>query len=209
MGILTMEITLRSSSSRNMLDWIDTDQPFSDRLNTLEEEKYSFEAHIEVYKETTLIGEIYGIVFDEETIENEGEDLVDVADMIDGDVEGAMEYLVSSDVFNKEIEGDLVFAPPFDCYIQNYFLYSKDENENNIIAEYLFKNLNNIFLHCYGTHIRCFVTYPAPQHKDEKGNWVSTPDEDESIRNQMIEFHKKMGYTPLGDSGYFAVNCME
>jgi hypothetical protein len=203
-----MEITIRSSSSRNILDWIDTDELFSDRLNTLEEEKYSFEAHIEVYNETTLIGEIFGIVFDEEKIENDGEDLVDVADMIDGDVEGAMEYLVSSDIYKKEIEGDLVFDPLFDCYIQNCFLYSKDENENRIIAEYLYKSLNNIFLYCYGTHIHCFVTYPSPQHKDEKGNWVSTPDEDESIKNQMIEFHKEMGYTPLGDSGYFAVNCI-
>lgn len=204
-----MKITIRSSSSRNILDWIDTDESFSDGLNMLEEERYSFDAHIVVYKETTLIGEIYGIVFDEETIENEGEDLVDVADMIDGDVEGAMEYLVSSDIFNKEIEGELALAPLFDCYIQNYFLYSKDENENRIIAEYLFKNLSDIFLYCYGTHIRCFVTYPAPQQKDEKGNWVSTPDEDGDISKKMIGFHKKMGYTPLGESGYFAVNCME
>ena len=202
-----MEITIKSSSSRNLLDWIDTDEPFSDGLNMLEEEKYSFEARIKVYKEKTLIGEIYGIVFDEETTEKEGEDLEDVADMIDGDVEGAMAYLVRSNIYKKEIDGDLVFAPLFDCYIQNYFLYSKDENENKIIVEYLFKNLSDIFLYCFGTHMRCFVTYPAPQHIDN-GHVVDTLDKDGTIKEKMIEFHKKMGYTPLGESGYFAINCI-
>jgi hypothetical protein len=204
-----MEITIKTSSSRNKLEWIDTDESFSDGLNKLEEEKYSFEARIEVYKETNLIGEIYGIVFDEEAIENEGEDLEDVADMIDGDVEGAMGYLVRSDIYKKEIDGELALAPLFDCYIQNYFLYSKDENENRIVSEYLFKNLNDIFLHCYGTHIRCFVTYPAPQHIDDCGHVVDTPDKDGTIKETMIEFHKKMGYTPLGKSGYFGVTCVK
>lgn len=138
MGIITMEITIRSSSSRDVFECIDTDESFSDELNTLEEEKYSFEARIKVYKGTTLIGEIYGIVFDEETIENYGEDLEDVADMIDSYVEGAMACLVGSDIYKKELDGDFVVTPLFDCYIQNYFLYSKDENENRIIAEYLF-----------------------------------------------------------------------
>ena len=204
-----MEIIIKSSSSRNTLDWMDTDETFSDGLKMLEEERYSFEACIQAYKETTLIGEIYGIVFDEETIENEGEDLVDVADMIDGDVEGAMEHLVSSEIFNREIEGELSLAPLFDCYIQNYFLYSKDDSENRMIAEYLFKNLNDIFLYCFGTHIRCFVTYPAPQNIDDCGQVVDTPDEDGTVREKMIEFHKGMGYTPLGESGYYAVNCMK
>ena len=208
-GIPAMELTIISTSSRNIIEAVDIDRPFSDELSLQEEERYSFNAHIKIYKGKTLMGEIYGIVFDEETIENEGEDLQDVADMIDGDVEGAMAHLIKSDIFSKEINGDLIFTPPFDCYIQNYFLYSKDETENEKIAEYLFKNLYDLFLYCYGTHIRCFVTYPAPQHKDEKGNWVSTPDEDESIKNKMIKFHKKMGYSPLGDSGYFAINCVE
>ena len=204
-----MEIEIRSSSSRDILEWINTDEPFFEWLDMLEEDKYSFEVRIEVYNETVLVADLYGIVFDEETIENEGEDLEDVADMIDGDVEGAMAYLVNSDMYNREIDGELVQAPLFDCYIQNYFLYSKDENENKMIAEYLFKNLSDIFLYCFGTHIRCFVTYPAPQNIDDCGQVVDTPDEDGTIREKMIEFHKGMGYTPLGESGYFAVNCLE
>ena len=204
-----MEIKIKSSSSRDILEWINTDETFNDGLNMSDEEKYSFEARIQVYKGTTLIGEIFGIVFDEETIENDGEDLIDVADMIDGDVEGAMGYLVRSDIYKEEIGEDLAFAPLFDCYIQNYFLYSKNEDENRIIAEYLFKNLNDIFLYCYGTHIRCFVTYPAPQHIDDRGQVVDTQDKDGTIREKMIEFHKKMGFTQLGESGFFAINCME
>jgi len=213
MDIITMEITIQTSSTRDILDWTNTDEPFFEGLDMIEETRYSFEVRIEIHKGKILVGDFYGLVFDEETIKSAGEDLVAAANKIDVDIEGpevkdAIKYLVNSEIFKKGIDGDLLLPPLFDCYVQNFFLHSKDENEKRIIAEYLFKNLSDIFLYFFHIQIRCFVTYPVPQHL-EYGQVVDTPDEVGTIKAKMIEFHKKMGYTPLGESGYFAVNCTE
>ncbi len=208
-----MEIALQYSTTRNM-EWASTETTFFEGLDMILETRFSFGARIEVYKGSTLVGDFYSLVFDEDTIESAGEDLVSAANMIDVDVEGpevkdAIKYLVRSDIFKQEIYDCFLSAPLFDCYIQNLFFYTKDENENRIIAEYLFKNLSDIFLYFFNIRIRCFVSYPAPRHINYYGQEVDTPDKDGAIRKKMIEFHKKMGYTQLEETGFFAINCFE
>ena len=117
-----------------------------------------------------------------------------------------MANLTASKVFKQELDENLAFVPLYDCYIQNYFITPKFENSG--IETYLFKNLYDIFLYCFNTHIRCFVACPAPQHEEKDGSWVDIPDADGSIKNSLIEFHKQMGYKALGKSGFYAVNCM-
>lgn len=201
-----MEYTIKAHSSREQLTLSPSDEPIPEQLKMYEEEKYTFRVCIKLYVNSRLAVSLYGIVFDEETIENDGEDLDDVADMIDGDVQAAIAYLIGSPIFDKELDENLAFDPPYDCYIQNYFISPKFQGSG--IEEYLFKNLYDIFFYCFNTHIRCFVTYPKPQGEDRNGDWFDIPDEDGKIRTKMIQFHEKMGYKPIKNTGFYAINCM-
>jgi hypothetical protein len=83
-----MILKIEVSSSRDEIEWIDTNEPFSKRIDEMEE--YSFRAFVSIFEEDTLVAEVYGVVFDEEKILNEGQDIVDIADMYDVDTVEAM-----------------------------------------------------------------------------------------------------------------------
>ena len=58
-----MKLKIKVSSSKDENDWIDTNEPFSVCIGEMEE--YSFRAFLSVYKERTLVAEVYGLVFDD------------------------------------------------------------------------------------------------------------------------------------------------
>lgn len=199
-----MKLKIKVSSSRNEIEWIDINEPFSQCIDEMEE--YSFRAFLSIFEEDTLVAEVYGVVFDEEKIINEGQDIVDIADMYDGDTEGAISTLIKSKIYKQELDENLIFTSPYSCYIEK--VYVNPEYRGKGIGKYIFNNLYDIFLHCLNIHIRCFIIYPKPQQPDDEGNWENSPDEDGSMKKLMIDVIKKSGYREIGKSGYFAINCM-
>lgn len=199
-----MKLEIKVSSSRSRMEWLDINEPFSQCIDEMEE--YSFRAFISVYKNRTLVAEAHGILFDEDKILNEHQNIVNIADMFDGDSEGAMAALIKSKIYKQELDEDLIFVPPYVCYLER--VYVNPEHRVNGIGKYIFRNLYEIFLHCLNIHTRCFVIYPKPQRPDEHGNWGNYPDEDGSMKKLMINVIKKAGYKQIGKSGYYAINCM-
>lgn len=197
-----MILKIEVSSSRDEIEWIDTNEPFSQCIDEMEQ--YSFRAFVSIFEEDNLVAEVSGIVFDEQKILNEGQDIVDIADMYDSDTFGAISTLIESKIYKQELDENLIFTPPYSCYIEK--VYVEPEYRRKGIAKYIFNNLYEIFLHCLNIHIRCFVIYPNPQQPNEKGIWENLSDED--MKKLMINVIKKSGYRRIGKSGYFAINCM-
>lgn len=179
-------------------------EPFSQWIDEMEQ--YSFRVLLRVYIKGTIVAEVRGHVFDEDKIMNERQNIVYIADMFDGDVQGAMYALIKSKIYKQKVDEDLVFVPPYICYIERVYINPKYRKKG--ISKYIFNNLYDIFLHCLNIHTRCFVIYPKPQQPGEKGSWVDSPDEDGSMKKLMIDVIKKSGYRQIGKSGYFAINCM-
>lgn len=197
-----MILKIEVSSSRDEIEWIDTNEPFSQCIDEMEQ--YSFRAFVSIFEEDNLVAEVSGIVFDEQKILNEGQDIVDIADMYDSDTFGAISTLIESKIYKQELDENLIFTPPYSCYVEK--VYVEPEYRRKGIAKYIFNNLYEIFLHCLNIHIRCFVIYPNPQQPNEKGIWENLSDED--MKKLMINVIKKSGYRRIGKSGYFAINCM-
>lgn len=197
-----MILKIEVSSSRDEIEWIDTNEPFSKCIDEMEE--YSFRAFVSIFEEDTLVAEVYGVVFDEEKILNKGQDIVDIADMYDVDTVEAMSNLTKSKIYKQELDENLIFTSPYSCYIEK--VYVKPGYRRKGIGKYIFNNLYGIFLHCLNINIRCFVIYPKPQQPNEKGIWENLSDE--GMKKLMINVIKNSGYRRIGRSGYFAINCM-
>ena len=151
------------------------------------------------------IATVSGIFFDEYKILNEGEDIVELADIIDVDVYRAMLDLSKSKLHNQDLDENKAWLPLFSCYIERIYIYPKFRSRG--LGRYIFENLEQIFLHCFNTYIHSFVIYPKPQQPDEKNGWINSPDADGSILKRMIDILKKTGYKKIGKSRFYAINC--
>jgi len=196
---------LKAFSSRHSMSIYDIDEPFAEIID--EDEIYSFIGGFDFHDEDTeeIIATVRGIFFDEDKILNEDEDIVALADALDGDVMGAMSVLTKSKIHNQELNDEKAMLPLFSCYIQRIYVYPKFRGSG--FARYIFENLEAICLHSFNTPIHSFVIYPKPQQPDVNENWDNMPDKDDMILKRMIGVLKKAGYKQIGKSGYYALNC--
>ena len=198
-------IILEAFSSRHSVSIYNTDEPFSEITD--EDEIYSFFGGFDLHNERTkeIIAVVDGIFFDEDKILNDGEDVVDVADALDGDATGAMFALSKSRIHNQALNFEKAMLPLFSCYIRRVYVYPKFRGSG--IARYIFENIEAICLHSFNTHIHSFVIYPKPQQPNVEGNWENMPDEDGVMLKRMVSVLKKAGYKKIGKFGYYALNC--
>jgi len=204
---------LKAFSSRHYTPIFDVNEPFVSEID--EQDEYMFSGGFDLYKENEdienyddaerIIATVRGIFFDEDKILDDDQDIVDLADMLDGDVYTAMYALSKSKLYNQDPNEDKIFLPLFSCYVQRVYVYP--EFRQSGIAQYIFTNMEQIFLHCFNTNIHSFVIYPKPQQPDPQGNWINSSDDKGVMLNCMVKVIKSFGFSPLGSSGYFAKNC--
>jgi len=196
---------LKAFSSRHHTLLFDMDREFVEAVD--EQEEFSFIAGFNLFDEENekAVATVCGIFFDEAKILNEGEDIVELADMLDVDVYGAMDALSSSKIYNQEKSPDKEWMSLFSCYLQRVYVYP--EYRNTGIARYIFENMEQVFTHCFNTPINSFVIFPKPQQPDVNDNWDNSVDTDGSMLKRMLQVIKKDGYKQIGKTGYYAKNC--
>lgn len=172
-----------------------------------EQEEYMFIGGFTLQSEDTdeVIATVNGGFFDEDKILNESQDIVDLADMLDGDVHGAIANLIESKIHDQEMNDEKAMLSLFSCYIQRIYVHPKYRGTG--VARYVFTNLEQIFLHCFNTPIHSFVIYPKPQQPDENDCWDDSLDEGGVMLKRMVYLLKKDGYKQIGRTGYYAKNC--
>lgn len=198
-------MVLDAFSSRHYVAIPCIDEEFRCAVN--EEQMYSFYAGFSLKDDNNgeIIALVNGTFFDEDRIMNEGESLVNVADMINGDIYGAISSLVDDELFTQGLNENKAMLPLFSCYIERVYIYPNYRNRG--IASFVFNNLEQIFWHSFNTPIHCFVIYPKPQQPVSEHEWIDYPDDDGEMLKQMINVISKVGYQKLGDTGYYAINC--
>jgi GNAT superfamily N-acetyltransferase len=215
-----LEYRIKSSTSRSRVDFLAMAEPFSDSVNDME--RYSFFVSVEIYAFETddnfefspddgvLAATLEGIIFDENKIIDEEQDMTDIADMFDSDTEGAIYNLVNSEQYKRDIGADFLFTSLYSCYISK--LYVEPDSRKKGIASYILDNLYDIFLHSFNTPIRCFVTFPDPQVYLRESNDIvareNAPDESEEMKKILISIIEKVGFKNINHTGFYAVNCM-
>jgi hypothetical protein len=215
-------MVLKAFCSRHYMTIFDSSRPFISEVD--EEEEYMFTAGFNLhhtnsddkdfdddinddadYEPGEVMATVYCTFFDEDKILNDNVDIVVQADMISSDLQGAIYTLTKSRTYKKMIDEDKIFLPLFTCYIDKFYIYPKYRKSG--IARYIWDNIENILLHCFNTHIHCFVIIPKPQQPDDEGNWDNSIDENGEMLKRMIKVIKKAGFKQLGKSEYYALNC--
>ena len=127
---------LKAFSSRHYVSINDIEKTFTEIID--EEEVYNFVGGFDFHDEETdeIIATVKGIFFDEDKIVNEGENISILADMLDGDVEGAMSTLSNSKIHNQVLDDEKAMLPLFSCYIQRIYIYPKYRRSG--IARYIY-----------------------------------------------------------------------
>lgn len=201
-------IWIDSHTSRNSALIFDLNMPFGYQMD--ESDEYSFQGNFDfVLKEEKChsgieLATVSGIFFDENKILNEGQDVVDIADMFTSDTYEAIDVLMRSELFQREIDEDKSMTPLFNCYIERVFI--NPEYRNKGLGNYIFNNLDQIFLHCFNTLIRCFVILPAPQILIG-GQWRDADDKDSEMLKVMINTLVKSNFEQLENPKYYGKNC--
>lgn len=198
-------MVLKAFSSRHHLSIYDYKELFANEVD--EQEIFSFMGGFDLEDERTSeeIATVSGIFFDEDKILNESENIVNIADMFDGDVYVAMAALSKSKLHNKKLNDEKARLSLFSCYIERIYIYPKFRELG--LSRYIYENLEQIFLHCFNIQIHSFVIYPKPQQPDKDGNWNDSSDNDGLMLKKMISVLKKNGYKQLGKTGFYAINC--
>lgn len=196
---------LEAFSSRHFETYIDIDEPFTESID--ENQEYCFFGGFTLKDEDSddLIAIVEGYFFDEDKIVDEGQDIVDIADMLDADVYGAMYALTHSRLYKKEVDMDLAMRSLFSCYISRVFVYETYRGKG--IGRYIFENLSAICLHCFNTQIHCFVICPKPQHPTDNNTWVDSEDKDGKMLKLMVSTIIKSGYRQISKTEFYAINC--
>lgn len=141
-----------------------------DESNKLQEEKLE------------LIALIEATLFDYHAIEINGEDVVDVADSLDGDNYSCIYELVNSKYFDKyDCFGSI-------CSLEKF--YTVPEYRQKGIGKYLMNNLCDVIKYFTNEHIDYIVAFLKPMELTNKGwNHSKSPKAMEKI---MVDFLKNV-----------------
>ena len=140
-------IWIDSYTSRSNTLIFDLDVAFSEQI--IENDEYSFQGSLDlILKEEKFepgikVATVTGIFFDENKILNEGQDAIDIADMFTSDTFEAIDVLMGSELFQREINENKSMTPLFNCYIERVYIYP--EYRNSGMGNYIFNNLDQYF----------------------------------------------------------------
>lgn len=145
-------------------------------------------------KSSNLIAKIEVILFDYDLIERDGEDIIDIADSIEGDVYSSIFELVNSKYFDK----DELYIGAI-CYLERFYIMPKYRNKG--IGKYLINNLCDLIKYHSNINIEYIVAYLKPlDYIDNK--WMDNPDAS-SMKKKMVKFYKNNFFKQIGRKNYY------
>jgi GNAT superfamily N-acetyltransferase len=196
-----------SSSQNNIV--IDLETSFQEQVDVWEEDKYSFMGSFEIIDEDNKkpVASVSGTFFNHNKIDNDGENIVDVADWICQDVYNAMFELNKSMLYKREIDDDKLLLALYLCYIDRVFVYP--EYRNKRIGKYIFDNLKDLCCYCFNVTIHSFVIFPKPQIPSDGVAWVNAADPGGEMKRLMIRLLELTGFEKIGRNGFYAKNCVQ
>lgn len=202
-----MELNIDVWSSRNEISYVDPVEPFQYYAEVGFEEIYSSKISISITDEDTkeLVAEVSLITFCEDTILNDHEDILDIADAISIDCFASINYLIQSKAYSQEIrDEELAWRSTHIAYISKVYIYPKYRKRG--IGKYILQNLYDILLYSLNIYVRCFTIFIKPQRPTENG-WENIIDE--NMSNLMVNVVKKVGYKQTFNSNHYILNAMK
>ena len=202
-----MELDIVVKTNRNTSVCIDINEPLENYFSIMD--KYSFQFSIHIFGKAKLAAEVVGIALDERKIKSDGLIMKDLADGYSRDAYLAINSLVRSNMYTKELDDDIANACLCTCYIDR--VYVEPSHRNKGIGKYVFNNLRSILSLSLNLQTRYFVIYPFPEqpykNKNNRIEWIQTPDRGGSNKKLMIDVLTKAGYERIGKTRFFALNC--
>ncbi len=191
------------TSKENVI--FDTDTSFAD--DSFELEKYYNRITIHIYdvdeddfsgdfeeEDLNLVAIIEAILFNYDLIEEDGEDVIDVADSIEADVYSNIYELKNSKYFDEDdiYIGDI-------CSLERFYIAPKYRRRG--VGKYLMENLCDIIKYHSNIEVGYIVTFIKPMdYTDEK--WVDVKNS-KDMKKIMVDFYKKNGFKRIRKSNYF------
>jgi len=175
---------IRSFSNRDSVTRVDPSVSFDEMF--LDESRYSFCAGFEFLRVNTKTGEsdrlaqVQVVLFDEDKIKKEGEDLAGIADCYSQDAFDSVDQYMRSKLYKNRCTKAGYKATTL-CYLQQLFVYP--EFRHHGVGTYLLDNMSQIISYLYNSPVSCIITTPEPQ--DEKEEVIEDPD------GQMVKIMKK------------------
>ncbi|MBS6554054.1 MAG: GNAT family N-acetyltransferase [Clostridium sp.] len=145
-------------------------------------------------QELKLVARIETIIFDYDLIEEDDEDIVDVADSITGDVYSNIEELINS----KYFDNNYIFVGNI-CSLERFYIMPEYRNKG--IGKYLINNLCELIKEHSNINISYIVAFLKPMDFIDN-KWVDTPNP-QKMKNMMVEFYKNNGFKRIKKSNYF------
>lgn len=181
---LTYKITTSRNKSRVKLE---TDF----NASIFELDKYFFNFTILALWNNKKMAIIEGIIFDNDLIANDDEDIAYIADSIEGSVAEAIAMLDNEHVTYGEV-----------CYIERFYVFPEVRQKG--IGSYLLANLKDILKFLFNANIEFFTTFINPYNNIEK-EWIESGDE--KMKKLMIKVFTKYGFEEINGSGNYARDC--
>lgn len=183
---------------------IDTDYNFRDYNQELD--KYYRFVNFKIYdienEDTEELNEsdlklaaiIEIIIFDYDLIEEDGEDIVDVADSIEGDVYSNIEELVNS----KYFDNNDIFVGNI-CSLERFYIVPEYRKKG--IGKYLINNLCDLIKEHSNINISYIIAFLKPMDFIDN-KWEDTPNP-QKMKTIMLDFYKNNGFKRIKKSNYY------
>lgn len=185
-----MYLTYKIFTSRNKSQ-VKLEKNFSDSI--MELDRYFFDFTISVLSNNKKVAILKGTIFDNDLIENDDKTIDDIADSIDGDVEGAISMLYNET--NYAVFGEV-------CYIDRFYILPNFRQKG--IGSYLLSNLRDILRFLFDAKIEFFTTFISPHNYIDK-KWIEN--DDKKMKKLMTSLFVKYGFKEIGNSGNYAKIC--
>lgn len=173
----------------------------------IEDYKYSYYISIKVFdidaedidEEKTeglnLVAIIEARLFNIDEIENDGEDLIDIADRIDQET-----YENIYELFNSKIYDEDRIYQAHACYLERFYVMPDYRKKG--IGKYLLENLSKILKYQTNADIRYTILQVVPlNYTNDKWQRIKKCSE---MKNFMKSMYEKAGFKQIKKSNYFA-----
>lgn len=150
-------------------------------------------------KKGKLKGALSGTILDEREVYN-WEEMIDVADSIDGDIWSAIDSLYSV----KKNRTDYSYYENSSCvYIHR--LYVNEDSRRQGLATYMLKNLEGMMRYFFKTYPHFVVTIPVPEGFEEEYN----AEEYKHMQKLMCSTLNKQGFKRIPNRDTYFKRCTE
>lgn len=170
----------------------DLDEKIDDGLFIPEDYTKDYLIEAVTGEDNKTVAEMIVTVFDEEMIDSCREDIVEIADDMDGDVYENIGLLTTTEEY-EIIPDDFCLIESWVGYIRRCYVYPEFRNKG--VATYLLENLALILKRGDSINLRCVSIYPRPQNM-ETGEYTDNPE----MLNLMKHTFIKAGFKNVRDS---------